>query len=104
MYMRKNEIFNELLECVANETELTKEQILSHDRTAEVVDARYMLVYLLLSNGFRRSQIAKLMKVSHRSVSQIANNFSLRREQSGPLFRIIMERIKHNIHIISESE
>lgn len=37
--MRKSELFAEILECVAFETEITKEQILSKDKYQDVVDA-----------------------------------------------------------------
>ena len=51
MEIRKTEIFAKILNTVANETELTSEQILSCCRTAETVDARYILVYLLKREG-----------------------------------------------------
>lgn len=43
--MRKSELFAQILECVAFETEIAKEQILSKDKFQDVVDARYMLVH-----------------------------------------------------------
>lgn len=44
--MRKTEIFAKLLNQVSVETEIAEERIISHERVAEVVDARYILVYL----------------------------------------------------------
>lgn len=38
--MRKSELFAQILECVAFETEIAKEQILSKDKFQDVVDAR----------------------------------------------------------------
>lgn len=49
--MRKSELFAEILECVAFETEITKEQILSKDKYQDVVDARYMLVHFCHEKG-----------------------------------------------------
>ena len=37
--MRKSELFAQILECVAFETEIAKEQILSKDKFQDVVDA-----------------------------------------------------------------
>lgn len=59
MEIRKTEIFAKILDIVANETELTSEQILSCCRTAETVDARYMLVHLLRREGIYISEIAR---------------------------------------------
>lgn len=61
MEMRKTELFAQILKTVANETELTPEQILSCCRTAETVDARYMLVHLLRREGIYISEIARMM-------------------------------------------
>lgn len=91
--MRKTEIFAEILECVASETELTPEQILSCCRTAETVDARYILIYLLFREGFYNAEIAKLLKMSRQSVGQVLNRFHDRRKQSGKMFEITLNRI-----------
>lgn len=101
--MRKTEIFAKILETVANETELTKEEILSHNRTAETVDARYILVYQLRCAGFYIGEIAHTINFSRRAVEKILSQFEVRRLQSGKLFEITLERITNKIRIASES-
>lgn len=91
--MRKSELFAEILECVAFETEITKEQILSCCRTAETVDARYILIYLLSREGFYNAEIANLLKMSRQSVGQVLNRFHDRCKQSGKMFEITLNRI-----------
>lgn len=101
--MRKTELFAEILETVANETELTKEQILSHDRTAEIVDARYILIYLLRRKGFYIGEIAHAINFSRRAVEKIVSQFETRRIQSGRIFEIILERIANKLRTATES-
>ena len=97
--MRKTEIFAKLLNQVSVETEIAEERIISHERVAEVVDARYILVYLLLRNGFRASEIARLMGLSYRAVMQISALFNTRYKHSGIIFRTILRRIENKIGI-----
>lgn len=101
--MRKTELFAEILECVANETELTKEQILSCCRTAETVDARYILVHLLRDNGIYIGEIARMMNFSRRGIEKMLTQFEDRLAQSGPLFEVALKRIANKLRISSES-
>ena len=79
MEIRKTEIFAKILDIVANETELTSEQILSCCRTAETVDARYMLVHLLRREGIYISEIARMMHFSRRGIEKMLSQFEDRR-------------------------
>lgn len=97
--MRKTEIFAKLLNQVSVETEIAEERTISHERAAEVVDARYILVYLLLRNGFRASEIARMMGLSYRAVMQISALFNTRYNHSGIIFRTILRRIENKIGI-----
>lgn len=56
--MCKADIFNEIIQVVSRETEIAPKVILSGSKEAEVVDARYLLVYFLFKEGFYPSQIA----------------------------------------------
>lgn len=103
MEMRKTELFAEILETVANETELTKERILSHDRTTEIVDARYILIYILRRKGFYIGEIAHAIKFSRRAVEKIISQFETRRIQSGRMFEITLKRITNKVRTTVES-
>ena len=46
--MCKEDIFNEIIQVVSRETEISPRIILSGSKETEVVDARYLLVYFLL--------------------------------------------------------
>ena len=101
--MRKTELFAQILKTVANETELTPEQILSCCRTAETVDARYMLVYLLRREGIYIGEIARMMNFSRRGIEKMLSQFDDRHTQSGRIFELAFERIANKVRITSES-
>lgn len=100
--MRKTEIFAQILKAVANETELTQEQILSCCRTAETVDARYILVHLLRRRGLYIGEIARMINFSRRGVEKMLSQFENRREQSGYIFEVTLERIANKVRTDSE--
>ena len=80
--MRKSELFAQILECVAFETEIAKEQILSKDKFQDVVDARYMLVHFCHKNGMYTTDIEKMVA-----------GFDERKRYSHPIFEIQCELI-----------
>ncbi|MCM1216489.1 MAG: hypothetical protein NC209_03755 [Alistipes sp.] len=91
--MRKSELFAHILDYVVVETEIEKEQILSSNKNAEVVDARYILVYILDRNGFYHREIARLSGISRQAVSRMISLFETRRFRGGKIFEITLNRI-----------
>lgn len=63
--MKKSEIFAGILADVSSEAEIDSDRILSSERKEEVVDARYLVIFLLLGNGFYPAMIAERMGLSH---------------------------------------
>lgn len=55
--MCKSEIFAETINLVAQGTEIPASRILSSDKDTETVDARYLLVQLLVERGMYPSLI-----------------------------------------------
>lgn len=76
--MNKSKIFAEVLSIVSFETDVKENEILSINRSAEVVDARYMLVKSLYDYGFYPIEIARRMNKTQRNVNHILNNFDAR--------------------------
>lgn len=76
--MSKTERFNEILDSVASYTEIHQEYILSDNRTAEVVDARCILIKLLSEEGFYPSQISKYMDRTESSIRYVLASYSAR--------------------------
>lgn len=67
-----------ILRNVAEELDVTKEQILSKSRKAEVVDARHITVNLLRFNGIYPSRIAAMLGLSPRSIQYAITSFDAR--------------------------
>lgn len=60
------------LDSLAARLEVTKEDLLSHCRKAELVDARSMAVALLMSRlGVRQQDVAPLLDISQAAVSKL---------------------------------
>ena len=80
--MRKSELFARILAAVSEETELPAPDILSHRKTFEVANARYLLVYLLVCNRFYRSDIAHRLNITSQAVGRIFTGFDNRCKQN----------------------
>lgn len=91
--MCKTKIFAEMLSAVSLETEVPENLIASLDRTTEVVDARYLLVYFLSRRGFYASMIAPMIGHKKRSVNHILSDFD-RRLSVSPMMRVSFEHLK----------
>lgn len=90
--MRKSEIFAGILADVSEETEIDSDRILSSERKEEVVDARYLVIFLLLGNGFYPAMIAERMGLSARAVRSAISGFEARLANSAGL-RLVCERL-----------
>lgn len=56
----KTLIYNKVLQAVAEVTEISPAEILSHKKLAEIVEARSLLIYYLYREGLSPLQIATL--------------------------------------------
>lgn len=90
--MKKSEIFAGILADVSAETELDAGLILSDSRVEEVVDARYLVIFLLLGNGFYCRMIAERMGMTQRAVRKAAAGFAARLSGS-PGLRLVCDRV-----------
>lgn len=72
------ELADHVLELVAEELDVTKEQILSKSHKAEIVDARHMVAKLLHMRNIYPSRIAKIFGVSTRTVQYVITSFDAR--------------------------
>ena len=90
--MKKSEIFAGILADVSKETEIDSGRILSSERTEEVVDARYLVIFLLLGNGFYPAMIAERMHMSQRAVRKAIAGFETRLANSTWL-RLTCQRV-----------
>ena len=80
--MRKSEIFAAILSDVSSEVEIDSDRILSSERKEEVVDARYLVIFLLLGNGFYPAMIAEKMGLTQRAVRSAISGFGTMQARS----------------------
>lgn len=80
--MPATEIYQRLLHEVSSETEIPVESILSNNRESEVVDARYILIHMLVRCGFSSPHIARLTGKNPRLISYAKSNYENRLKQS----------------------
>lgn len=101
--MGKHAIFNNILSMVEEETEISREQILSGNKQEEAVDARALLIYTLYEQGLYPSQIAALSGICPRCVSPYIQNFP-ERKSSRRMLGIYYERVKRKLREMAEKE
>lgn len=85
--MCKTEIFDTILSAVISKTEITKEQILSHSKQSDIVEARCLLFYYLHKAGFYPSQIARMTNQSRQCVNCLLLSFDARCQYSGNMMK-----------------
>lgn len=91
--MRKNEIFDDVINKVSLETGVHISRIMSSCKDAETVDARYILVRILADIGMYPSQIADMIHKTQRTVNYMISNFN-DRMNGRKILRIYLENIK----------
>lgn len=96
------EFADNVLELVADELEVPKEEILSKSRAAEVVDARHLAIMLLHSKDIYPKRIAGIFGLSARSIHYIITSFDARvRANKAPLnnFAKIAKQLGDNYEV-----
>lgn len=77
------EFTDRVITLVSEETDIPREAILSKSRTAEVVDARHLVIKLLHSKDIYPSRIAATFGMSPRSVRHVITAFDARVQALG---------------------
>ena len=80
--MNGAEYFGKVIKVVTELTEVSEESILGKSREVEVVDARWMVIYLMREKGFPTKQISSLVHHPGRTVNHAINNFPDRAKYS----------------------
>jgi hypothetical protein len=100
--MGKKELFNMVLTLVEEETEVTRDLILSGNKKEEVVDARSLLLYLLSDIGFYPAQMAVLTGICLRCITPLIQNFSSR-ASSRRMLGIYLEKTRRKLREMVEN-
>ena len=99
--MCKTNVFQHILNETANETEIPPPVILSSDKRAETVDARYIVIELCFRSGMYPCAIADKTGLSVRAVNHILSTFDTR-ISSRKMMRMNYEVVKEMIAKYSE--
>lgn len=73
----KTKLFNEILDKVAEVTEIHPEEIFKSNKE-ECTDARYILIQLLFKMGFTDTEVSERMGCSRQSINYAKNHFEER--------------------------
>lgn len=96
-------IFSTCLDIVAEEMDITRDQIISDCKNEDVVDARHLLVKLLTDCGLYPLVISQLIGCTSRNINVILSGFKLRCDRR-KLLRINYERVRNQVGNISFTE
>lgn len=94
--MPRTDIYRAIIDAIEKETEITEDRILSKAKTTEVVDARAILVNMMLENGFYPSQIARYIHKTPSSVNNLIRDYS-NRVKNNKIIQIYLTNIRKNI-------
>ena len=87
--MCKSDIFQNLLQLTAEETETSTERIIGNNTDMESTDARYILATLMYEYGFYPSQIAVMLNRKPRGIRAL-----LARGFTSPMVGIMLANIR----------
>lgn len=81
--MKKIEFFKQVIELVSSKTDITEEQMLSMRRTADVLDARAIVVFYCRKFGLSNGDIQSLFgRQGHHFVQRMCDLCDSRRKTS----------------------
>lgn len=73
--MKRLEYFSKVIKVVTELTDVKEQDILGKSRVQEVVDARWMVIYLMKEKGYTTQQIVPLLCHPERTINHAYNNF-----------------------------
>lgn len=91
--MCKTELCERIIALVAAEADLAMEDIVSKSRCPEMVDARFIAIYVMLQKNISIRRIAAYMNMSERSVYRVKEQFDDRIDYGDPLLERYYEAV-----------
>ena len=85
--MCKRDICERIIALVSKETEISVSDIMSHDKRPDVVDARYLAVYLMLEKNIPAYKVASFMRMTERNVYHVRERFEDRKDYGDPMLK-----------------
>lgn len=94
--MCKTQLFNKIIELVSIETEIPEIVILSNSKIIPVVDARSILIKILVEQGLYPVQIADLLHKTPASIRNLLNKYK-DREQANKIIAIYSQNVRKSL-------
>lgn len=85
--MCKTDLCEQIIALVSKETEIAVSDIMSHDKRPDVVDARYLAVYLMLEKNIPAYRVASFMGMTERNVYHVKERFEDRKDYGDPMLK-----------------
>lgn len=83
--MCKKDLCEQIIALVAEVTDVTAAEIMSGNKRPDVVDARYLAIYVMLHNGVRIYRVAEFMSMSERNIYHVKERFDDRKDYGDPM-------------------
>jgi hypothetical protein len=94
--MCKTQLFSHVLSLVSKETEIPELMILSNSKIVPVVDARSILVNILVEQGLYPNQIAEYLHKTPASIRNLHNNF-VNRQRSNKIIANYAQNVRKSL-------
>lgn len=83
--MCKKDLCEQIIALVSNVTEVPASEIMSGNKRPDVVDARYLAVFLMLEKGVQIYRVALFMGMTERNVYHVKERFKDRKDYGDPM-------------------
>lgn len=101
--MCKKDYLERIISIVSELTEIGKEDLLSRSRRSDIMEARYLLVYLLKTQGVRPYKIASLLGIPERNIYYYITAFSIHSDQDGSMLKTWLEVSRSRLQELSKN-
>lgn len=91
--MCKTELCERIIALVAAEADLAMEDVVSKSRCPEMVDARFIAIYVMLQKNISIRRIAAYMNMSERSIYRVKEQFDDRIDYGDPMLERYYEAV-----------
>lgn len=83
--MCKKDLCEQIIVLVAKITEVPMADIMSCNKRSDVVDARYLAIYIMLEKGVKVYHVAAYMNMTERNVYHVQERFNDRKDYGDPM-------------------
>lgn len=86
--MCKNDLCEQIIALVSKVTDVPIHDIKSGNKRPDVVDARYLSIYVMMEKGVQIYRIALFMGMTERNVYHVKERFDDRKDYGDPMLEV----------------